>query len=71
LCVRIVVPTPTLLVTTVIGIDSRSGKPTGRSQRAEEKPRGQQPREQERCYLFHSCLRTVFVGCRLIEYLNT
>jgi hypothetical protein len=31
-CVCIAVPTPTLLVTTVIGIDSSSGTPTGSSQ---------------------------------------
>jgi hypothetical protein len=32
LCARIAVPTPTLLVTTVIGIDSSSRKQTGSSQ---------------------------------------
>jgi hypothetical protein len=69
---RIAVPTPTWLVSTVIGIDSSSGRPTGSSQtsalkrcRAVGGQRGRGIR-----YLFHSCLRTVRLGFGLISYLN-
>jgi hypothetical protein len=57
----------------VIGIDSGSScKPTGSSQTSALKRCREvsSRREQESRYLFHSCLRTIRLGCRLISYLK-
>ena len=65
-------PTPTLLVSTVIGIDSSSGKPTGSSQTSALKKCREVGgrRERESSYLFHSSLRPFCMGYERISYFN-
>jgi hypothetical protein len=51
---RIAVPTPTLLITTVIGIDNSSGRPTGSSQTSAQTRCSEVSSRRERGSLFIS-----------------